>query len=98
MIERIKTISFGVLIAAVVVTFALLLTDVDFYGLLSAYVFIVLWSLDKVFLWYIDEDFGIANQLKIQKGAPKVVRLLGLFFVCFTLYVGATGLIEHVST
>lgn len=80
------------------ITLVLLLGNVEFYGLLSAYIFLVLWSLDNVFLWCIDDDFGIASQLTIKKDAPKAIRFLGLIFVCFTLYIGLKGLIEHVST
>ncbi|MDP2713557.1 hypothetical protein [Rheinheimera sp.] len=98
MIARIKTISFGASIAAMLITLVLLLGNVEFYGLLSAYIFLVLWSLDNVFLWCIDDDFGIASQLTIKKDAPKAIRFLGLIFVCFTLYIGLKGLIEHVST
>jgi hypothetical protein len=98
LIAHIKTISFGVSIAALLIMLVLLLGNVEFYGLLSAYIFLVLWSLDKVFLWCIDDDFGIASQLTIKKDAPKAIRFLGLIFVCFTLYIGLKGLIEHVST
>ena len=98
MIARIKTISFAVLVAALIITMALMLANVEFYGLLSVYVFLVLWSLQKVFLWYIGDDFGIAVQLKIKKEAPKVLRFLGLMFVCFVFYIAVKGLFEHVST
>ena len=98
MIARIKTISFGVLVAALIITITLIVADVEFYGLFSVYVFMVLWSLHKIFLWLIGDEFGIAVQVKIKKDAPKAIRFLGLIFVCFTLYIGLKGLIEHVST
>ncbi|WP_040555243.1 hypothetical protein [Rheinheimera sp. A13L] len=98
MVARIKTISFAVLVAALIITMALMLANVEFYGLLSVYIFLVLWSLQKVFLWYVGDDFGIAVQLKIKKDAPKVIRLLGLMFVCFVFYTAVKGLFEHVST
>lgn len=98
MIARIKAISFGVLVAALIITFALIVANVEFYGLLSLYVFMVLWSLDKVFLWYVGDDFGIAVQLKIKKDAPKAIRFLGLIFVFFVFYIAVQGLFEHVST
>ena len=98
MIARIKTISFGVLVAALIITVALMVANVEFYGLLSLYVFMLLWSLDKVFLWYVGDDFGIAVQLKIKKDAPKAIRFLGLIFVCFVFYIAVQGLFEHVST
>lgn len=98
MIARIKTISFGVLVAALIITVALMVANVEFYGLLSLYVFMLLWSLDKVFLWYVGDDFGIAVQLKIKKDAPKAIRFLGLIFVFFVFYIAVQGLFEHVST
>jgi hypothetical protein len=98
LIARIKAISFGVLVAALIITFALIVANVEFYGLLSLYVFMVLWSLDKVFLWYVGDDFGIAVQLKIKKDAPKAIRFLGLIFVFFVFYIAVQGLFEHVST
>lgn len=98
MIARIKTISFGVLVAALITTLALMVANVEFYGLLSLYVFMLLWSLDKVFLWYVGDDFGITGQLKIKKDAPKAIRFLGLIFVCFVFYIAVQGLFEHIST
>lgn len=98
MIARIKTISFGVLVAALIITVALMVANVEFYGLLSLYVFMLLWSLDKVFLWHVGDDFGIAVQLKIKKDAPKAIRFLGLIFVFFVFYIAVQGLFEHVST
>ncbi|TVL23807.1 hypothetical protein AYI92_08405 [Shewanella xiamenensis] len=98
MIARIKTISFGILVVALIITITLMVADVEFYGLLSVYVFMVLWSLHKIFLWFIGDEFGIAVQVKIKKDAPKAIRFLGLLFVCFVFYFVAKGLIKHVST
>ena len=98
MIARIKTISFAVLVVTLIITMALMLANVEFYGLLSLYIFMTLWSLQKVFLWYVGDDFGIAVQLKIKKDAPKVIRFLGLIFACFVFYIAVKGLFEHVPT
>jgi len=98
LIYHIKKISFIVLAVALFIMLALLLTNVEFYGLLSVYIFLVLWSLDKIFLWSINDEFGIATQLTIKKDAPKAIRFLGLIFVCFILFIGLNELIQHVST
>ena len=79
------------------VMFVFLLTDAP-YAMISVNVFLVLWSLDKVFLFYFNFDFGIASQLKIKKDAPKILRLLGLLFVLFVLYIGAKGILELFAT
>ena len=97
-VEKIKSISFGVVLVALAIMFILLLGDVEYYGLLSVYVFMALWSLDKVFLWSFNFDFGIANQLKIKKGAPKIVRFTGLLFVLFVFYIAVAGLFELAAT
>ncbi|MBU2917663.1 hypothetical protein KO505_06770 [Psychrosphaera sp. F3M07] len=97
-VEKIKKINFGVVLVALAIMFILLLGDVEYYGLLSVYVFMALWSLDKVFLWSFNFDFGIANQLEIKKDAPKIVRFIGLLFVLFVLYISLAGVFELVAT
>ena len=97
MIETFKKISFITVLSTLAVMFVLLLSDAP-YAMLSVNVFLVLWSLDKVFLWYFNFDFGIANQLKIKKEAPKLLRLVGLIFVLFILYIGANGILELSAT
>lgn len=79
------------------VMFIFLLTDAP-YAMISVNIFLVIWSLDKVFLCYFNFDFGIASQLKIKKDAPKLLRLLGLIFVLFVLYIGAKGILEAFAT
>ncbi|MBB1398762.1 hypothetical protein [Pseudoalteromonas sp. SG44-8] len=97
-VERVKKISFGIVLLALVIMLFLLFGDVEYYGLLSVYVFLTLWSLDKVYLWYFNFDFGIANQLKIKKDAPKAIRLFGLTFVLFVLFIAITGLLQQTAT
>ena len=97
-VEKIKKINFGVVLVVLAIMFILLLGDVEYYGLLSVYVFMALWSLDKVFLWSFNFDFGIANQLEIKKDAPKIVRFIGLLFVLFVLYISLAGVFELVAT
>ncbi|WP_010605274.1 hypothetical protein [Pseudoalteromonas maricaloris] len=97
MIETFKKISFITVLITMAVMFVFLLTDAP-YAMISVNVFLVLWSLDKVFLFYFNFDFGIASQLKIKKDAPKILRLLGLIFVLFVLYIGAKGILELFAT
>ena len=97
MVESVKKISFGTVLIALVIMLTLLLSDAP-YSMLSTNVFLILWSLDKVFLWYFNFDFGIASQLKIKKDAPKILRLTGLGFVLFVLYIGVKGMLELVAT
>ena len=97
MIETFKKISFITVLITMAVMFVFLLTDAP-YAMISVNVFLVLWSLDKVFLFYFNFDFGIASQLKIKKDAPKILRLLGLLFVLFVLYIGAKGILELFAT
>lgn len=97
MIETFKKISFITVLITMAVMFVFFLTDAP-YAMISVNVFLVLWSLDKVFLFYFNFDFGIASQLKIKKDAPKILRLLGLIFVLFVLYIGAKGILELFAT
>ena len=97
MIETFKKISFIAVLTSLAVMFVSLLSDAP-HALLSVNAFLILWSLDKVYLWYFDFDFGIANQLKIKKDAPKLLRLAGLVFVLFVLYIGTKGILELVAT
>lgn len=59
MIVCIKIISFGVLVVVLIIMIMLMVVDVEFYGFFSVYVFMVLWSLYKIFLWFIGDEFGI---------------------------------------
>ncbi|MCL1037785.1 hypothetical protein L2750_11550 [Shewanella submarina] len=97
MIEKFKKVSFTAVLVSLAVTLVLHLSDAQ-YALLSGYVFLILWSLDKVFLWYFNFDFGIASQLTIKKDAPKILRLAGLIFALFVLYIGTKGILELPAT
>lgn len=95
--DSIIKLSFTLTAISALVMFTLLITrGNDFYGLLSGYIFLILWSCDKVLLWFLDRDFGINASLKIKKSAPRIIRLLGASFALFALYIGCKGLIEHV--
>lgn len=97
MIEKIKKVSLTTVLVSLAAMLVLLLSDAQ-HALLSGYVFLILWSLDKVFLWYFNFDFGIASQLTIKKDAPKILRLAGLIFALFVLYIGAKGILELPAT
>jgi hypothetical protein len=64
-------------------------------SLFSINTFLILWALDKVFSWYMGEDFGVHAQLKIRADAHTGIRFAGLSFALLVLYYGIKGMFEH---
>ena len=59
--------------------------------------FLIVWSFDKARAWWVGEPIGLRAGLEIPENAPKVVRLLGLLFVCLIFYTGFLGLLQYAN-
>jgi hypothetical protein len=75
----------------------MLFLQIEFYSLLSVYCFLVIWCIDKVVLFSINEEFGIAYQLRIKADAPPALRIAGLGFVFIILVFSLKALYQHVA-
>ena len=93
----VKKVSLLIQTASLVTMLIMLFLDIEFYSLLSVYCFLVIWCIDKVVLFSLKEEFGIANQLKIKADAPPAVRIAGVSFVSVILVFSLKELFEHVA-
>jgi hypothetical protein len=69
----------------------MLFLQIEFYSLLSVYCFLVIWCIDKVVLFSINEEFGI------KADAPPALRIAGLGFVFIILVFSLKALYQHVA-
>ena len=93
----VKKVSLLIQTASLLTMLFMLFLDIEFYSLLSVYCFLVIWCIDKVVLFSLKEEFGIANQLKIKADAPPAVRIAGVSFVSVILLFSLKELLEHVA-
>jgi len=93
----VKKVSLLIQTASLITMLIMLFLDIEFYSLLSVYCFLVIWCIDKVVLFFLKEEFGIANQLKIKADAPPALRIAGVSFVSVILVFSLKELFEHVA-
>jgi len=93
----VKKVSLLIQTASLITMLIMLFLDIEFYSLLSVYCFLVIWCIDKVVLFSLKEEFGVANQLKIKADAPPAVRIAGVSFVSVILVFSLKELFEHVA-
>ena len=93
----VRKVSLLIQTASLLTMLMMLFLNIEFYSLLSVYCFFVIWCIDKVVLFSLNEEFGITSQLKIKADAPPALRVAGVGFVFIILVFSLKALFQHVA-
>jgi hypothetical protein len=97
-IKKFKSVIFALALLCIVLFFTFHYLDKNSESLVSLYLFLTFWGLDKCLAWHLGEKIGIASMLAIPSDAHKNIRLLGLLIGLFLTFYGINHLFVQVST
>jgi len=97
-IKKFKSVVFSLALLCIVLFFTFSYLDKNSESLISIYLFLTFWGIDKCLAWHLGEKIGIASMLAIPSDAHKSIRLLGLLIGLFLTFYGINHLFVEVST